>query len=100
MEPLLTLLQNHSSGTSRWSKEAEHECELPEEMPCILATIATQEGKSPIVGMVGKPPSQREMDMANIGEARGMTGAISGKTVHVFFIAGSEQCDHTRNGTS
>jgi len=45
--------------------------------------MATQEGESPIGGMIGKAPIERDMDMAEAGEASVAAGAMSGKTTHV-----------------
>jgi len=41
-----------------------------------LATMATQEGESPIRGILGKLPIERDMDMVDAGEASGVPGTI------------------------
>jgi len=65
----------------------------------ILATMVTQEGKSPIGGMIERPPIERDMDMPEAGEAAGMVSAMPGKTSRVlFFMAAREQCDLSMYG--
>jgi len=60
--------------------------------------MVTQEGNSPIWGMVGKPTSERDMHMVEAGEANSTAGTISGKTTHVSFIAASKEWKHNNNG--
>ena len=56
--------QNDTSGTPGLLKEAERECQQHDATTSKLATMATQEGNSPIGGTIGKTPSERDMDMA------------------------------------
>jgi hypothetical protein len=60
--------------------------------------MATQEGGSPIGGTIGKSPIERDMNMAEAGEASGMTGDVSGETTRVTFTAANEQWDRNKNG--
>jgi len=60
--------------------------------------MATQEGKSTIQGIIGKPPSKRDMDMAGEGEDSGTAGAMSGMTTHVSIMSACKQWEHNKNG--
>jgi hypothetical protein len=60
--------------------------------------MVTQEGSSPIGGMSGKPPVERDTDIAEAGEASGMAGQRAGKTTRVSFRAASEQWERNKNG--
>jgi len=60
--------------------------------------MATQEGNSLIGGMTETPPVERDMDMAETGEASGEVGKRSGKTTRMSFDAASEQWERKKNG--
>jgi len=60
--------------------------------------MATQEGKSSIGGMIEKPPLERDMDMAEEGEASSAAGQRSEKPTHMSFMAASEQWELIKNG--
>jgi len=51
--------------------------------------MATQEGGSPIGGMIEKTPIERDMDMAEAEVASGAAGKILEKTTCVSFMAAS-----------
>jgi len=53
------------------------------------AMMATQEGGSPIGGMIEKTPIERDMDMAEAEVASGAAGKILEKTTCVSFMAAS-----------
>jgi len=63
-----------------------------------LARMATHEGNSLIGGTFAKPPVERDMDMAEAGEASGAAGQRSEKTTYVSFMAASEQWERAKNG--
>jgi hypothetical protein len=60
--------------------------------------LTTEEGNSPIGGMIGKPPIERDMDMSEAGEACGAAGERSGKTTRRSCIAASKQRERNKNG--
>lgn len=48
--------------------------------------------------MIGKLLSERDIDMAEAGEARSVASTMSGKTICVSLMAGSEQREHNNCG--
>jgi hypothetical protein len=76
-------------------KEAERE--LWDATASKSVTMATQEGNSPIGGMSEEPPVERDMAMAEAGDARGAAGQRTGKTTRVSFVAASEQWERNKN---
>jgi len=60
--------------------------------------MVTQEVNSATGGMIEKPPVERDMDMAEAGEASREAGEWSGKTTRVSFLDPSEQWEHNWNG--
>jgi hypothetical protein len=60
--------------------------------------MATQEGNSLIGGMSEEPPVERDMDMAEAGEASGADGQRAGKTAGVSFVAANEQWKCNKTG--
>jgi hypothetical protein len=53
--------------------------------------MVTQEGYSPIGGMIEKLPIVRYMDMADAEEASGMAGQGMAKAIHMTFMAAGER---------
>ena len=62
------------------------------------ATMVTQEGDRLIGETIEKPPVDRDMDMAEAGEASGAAVQWSGKSTRMSFVAVSEQWEHNTNG--
>jgi len=60
--------------------------------------MATQEGRSPTGGMIGKSPIERDMNMAETEEASAIAGEVWGKTTCVTFMAASNQWERNKNG--
>jgi len=59
--------------------------------------MVPQEGGSPIGGMIGESPIERDMDVAEAAETSGMAGEMSGETTRVTFMAASEQWERNKN---
>jgi len=60
--------------------------------------MANQKGESPIGKMIGKPPIERDIDMADATESSGEAGATWRKTTRVSHTATSEQWEQNTNG--
>jgi hypothetical protein len=61
------------------------------------ATMVTQEGGSPVGGTIGKSPIERDMSMAEAGEASSIAGEGTGKATRITFMAMSEQWERNMN---
>jgi len=61
--------------------------------------MATHEDNSPIGGMIEKPPTERDMHVAQAGEAGGVVGAMTANTTSMSFMAASEKWESNLNGT-
>jgi len=73
-------------------------CERRNATTCKLATMATQKGKGPIGGMIGKTPSSRDMNMVEAWEASDAAGAMLGKITRLSCMPESEQWERDKNG--
>jgi len=60
--------------------------------------MATQEVNGATAGMIYKALVERDMDIAEAGEASGDAGRMSGKTTRVTLVAESEQWERNKNG--
>ena len=60
--------------------------------------MATLKGNSPIEGMCEEHLIERDMDMAEAGEASCAAGQRVQKTTPVFFMAASKQLECNKNG--
>jgi len=56
-----------------------------------LATMATQEGGSPVGGTIGELPIVRDANIAEAGETSSMAGDVSRESAHFTFTAANEQ---------
>jgi len=88
-------LQNVTSGILGWSKEAE--CKWCDGMKRKPVTMVTQEGNSPIGGMIGNPPNKREMDVAEAPRDCCAAGTMSGNPSSVSFMAARERWERETN---
>jgi len=62
------------------------------------ARMATEEGNSLFGGTIGKPPVERDMDMAEDTEASSAEVQRSGKIMRVSFAAATKQWEPNNNG--
>jgi len=60
--------------------------------------MLTEEGNSPIGGMSEEPSVERDMDMAEAGESRGVAVERAGKTTHMSFVVPCEHWEGNNNG--
>ena len=60
--------------------------------------IVNHEGNSPTGGIIGAPPCERHMDIAEAGEASGTASQMTAKTMPMPYLEASEQRERTKDG--